>query len=548
MTERDQRDASDGLPTPDVAPHGRFSLSLVWLVPLIAALVGVALVVRAYLQAGPSITIRFDTAEGIEPGKTEVKYKEVTVGKVTATELDANQEKVIVRVDLRKDAAPLAVHDSRFWVVRPRVDMGGVSGLGTLLSGAFIGVDVGQSEKPRREFEGLEVPPAVTNDQEGRRFRLRSSDLGSLDIGSPVYYRRIPVGRVVGFELDDDGRTVTIQVFVDHPYDHFVTEKSRFWNASGIDVALSAGGVRVNTQSLVTVLVGGVAFQSLPGDPAAPAAQDETFALFRDEESALAPPDGAPLPLRMRYYQSVRGLEAGAPVDFQGIELGTVTGVQLEYEANGRQFAAIVDARIYPQRLGEAYAGLREVVPDGGDREVFAQLVAQGLRAQLRTGNLISGQLYVSLSFEPKARKLSVNGEPDGPLQVPTMLASFDQIQQQVADIVAKIDEVPFAAIAQDVRATLQSAEQLLKQFDGVLAPEMNALVKDTRRTMNVLNETLAQPDAPLQQEFRKTLEEFDRASRSMRDFTDFLQRHPESLIRGKANDPDPTDDFPNEP
>jgi len=557
MTEHDDISRGTELPEPELATPGRWSVSLVWLVPLVAALVGLVLVVRAYLQAGPSITITFDTAEGIEPGKTEVKYKDVVVGKVSSAELEDNHEFVIVHVDLSKEAASLAVEDSRFWVVRPRVDMGGVSGLGTLLSGAYIGVDVGQSNKARTEFEGLEVPPAVTNDQQGKRFQLRSSDLGSLDIGSPVYYRRIPVGRVVGFDLNPDGRKVTIQVFVDHPYDRFVTNRSRFWNASGVDVSVSAGGVRVNTQSLATVLVGGVAFQSLPGDdPGEMSDMDAAFPLFSDQNSALAPPDGDQLKLRMRFFQSVRGLAVGAPVDFQGIEIGTVSGIELEYDRDKKQFAALIDATVYPQRLGRAYRGLRDGVVDhdhgdeqpiNADRQVFTDMVNQGLRAQMRTGNLISGQLYIALAFEAKAKPVMVAADDGQPLEVPTSLASFDQIQQQVADIVDRLDEIPFGDIGRDLRDTVRSARDLLRQIDGEVTPELRRLLEDVRATVNAANQSLAQPDAPLQQNLTETLDELDRAARSMRSLTDYLQRHPESLIRGKANDPDPTDNFPNE-
>lgn len=550
MTEQPRH---EDLPSPEIAGRGRWSVSLVWLVPLVAAAVGVVLVVRAYLQAGPSITIEFDTAEGIDPGKTEVKYKDVTVGKVSATELGEDRESVIVHVDLSQEASSLAVEDTRFWVVRPRVDMGGVSGLGTLLSGAYIGVDVGTSKEERRHFDGLEVPPAVTSDQEGRRFLLHSADLGSLDIGSPVYFRRIPVGRVVGFDLNPDGRGVTIQVFVDRPYDRFVTTRTRFWNASGVDLNISAGGVRVNTQSLATVLIGGVAFQSLPGEqPAEAAERDRVFALFAEQSAALAPPDGKPLHLRMRFFQSVRGLAVGAPVDFQGIEIGTVSAIELEHDGGQRQFAARVDATVYPRRLGQAYQGLRDdLVPSehgpNADRHLFADMVAEGLRAQLRTGNLITGQLFVALSFEAGPKAIEVSALAEGPLEIPTTLGSFDQIQQQITSVVAKLDQIPFGDIGRELHAAIGAAKGLLQQIDGELAPELQRLVEEARATVDAANQSLAQPDAPLHQDLRETLEEVERASRSLRMLTDYLQRHPESLIRGKAGDPDPTDEFPNE-
>jgi paraquat-inducible protein B len=264
-------------PEPSIRGPSRLRVSVVWLVPLVAALVGLGLLLRAYVQAGPEITISFKNAEGLEAGKTEVKYKDVAIGRVREIELSSDHTQVLVRVELKKTNADLAVRDTRFWVVRPRADLGGVSGLGTLLSGAYIGMDVGRLKETTREFEGLELPPRVTNDQQGGRYLLRADNLGSLNIGSPVYYRRIPVGSVVGFDLEDRGQGVVVEVFVEAPYNHFVTQDTRFWNASGVDLSVDASGVKVNTQSLLTLVAGGVAFQS-GGQREAPVVEDNTSA------------------------------------------------------------------------------------------------------------------------------------------------------------------------------------------------------------------------------------------------------------------------------
>jgi Paraquat-inducible protein B len=233
---------------------------LVWLVPIVAALVGIGLVIRAMLAAGPTITVSFQTAEGLQAGKTEVKYKNVVVGRVTSIRLTRNFKGVVVTIDLTHNAAKLAVADTRFWVVRPRVDWGGVSGLNTLLSGAYIGVDVGSSKTPKRRFAGLSEPPAILHDQKGRRFLLHARTLGSLNIGSKIYYRKFAVGRVAGYKLDQDGQGVTIQLFVRAPYDNFVTRETHFWNASGVDLAVNANGLKLATESVASVLAGGVGF------------------------------------------------------------------------------------------------------------------------------------------------------------------------------------------------------------------------------------------------------------------------------------------------
>jgi paraquat-inducible protein B len=537
----DPRVPHEGLPQPTLQSPRRLNPLLVWLVPLVAALVGLVLVLRAVLSAGPTITIRFNNAEGLEPGKTVVKYKDVEIGKVRSISLSDDYQRVVVKVDLSKEAGPLAVDDTRFWVVRPRIDTGGVSGLGTLLSGAYIGVDVGRSEERRRDFEGLEVPPAVTNDRQGRRFTLTAEDQGSLDIGSLVYFRRIPVGRVVATQLDEDGEGVTLQIFVDAPYDKFVTADARFWNASGVDLRVGAAGLKLNTQSLASVLVGGVAFQHpADGQPGEPAAAGANFALHPDKTTAMAPPDGPPMRIRMRFDESVRGLASGAPVDFRGVELGTVDSVHMEYDRRRKKFSSAVVARIYPGRLGQAYHALAQ---NGDDKPVppavvFDKLVRDGLRAQLRTGNLITGQLYVALDMVPKAKPAGTAISVE-PFEIPTERGSLAALQTQIADIVRKLDEVPFGEIGRNARDALGSADKLLKQLDGELAPEARKVLEEAQRTLDSASQVLS-PDSGVPQDLSRTLGELERTARSMRALADYLQRHPESLLFGKADPVNP--------
>ena len=249
-------DLPPDLPEPIATPRSGWLPSLVWLVPLVAALVGIALVAKSVIDRGPTITISFSTAEGLEPGKTKVKYKDVDIGSVKTIRLSRDHTRVLVSVQLTKEADDFAVEDTRFWIVRPRIGTSGVTGLGTLLSGAYIGVDAGRSHESQSDFVGLEKPPAVTGDQKGRRFSLHGASLGSIDIGSPVYYRRVQVGQVVGFALDRDGTGVSIDVFVDSPYDQYVGLDSRWWHASGVDLRLDSSGLKLNTQSLATVIIG----------------------------------------------------------------------------------------------------------------------------------------------------------------------------------------------------------------------------------------------------------------------------------------------------
>jgi paraquat-inducible protein B len=539
----------DDLPQPEVR-KSKLGFSLIWLVPIIAALVGISLLVTHFTSAGPKITVTFLTAEGIEANKTQVKYKNVVIGKVTTMRLSKDRTHISVVIDLEKDAAAFATKGTRYWVVRPRIGASGVSGIDTLLSGAFIGADAGDSEEDQNDFTGLETPPAVTHGAPGRRFVLHATDLGSLDIGSPVYYRRIQVGRIVSYELDKDGKGVSLQLFIDGPNDRFVTKDARFWNASGVDVSLGADGLKLNTQSLATVIAGGVAFQSPPGphdETAAPEMND--FTLFSDQATAIAPPDGKARYIRMRFEHSLRGLTVDAPVEFLGVKFGRVVSVNLDYDAKTQTFPVIVGAVVYPDRLGQAHDKLAKLSGGTDDAEmpkIMSGLVAHGLRAQARNGNLLTGQLYIALDFDPKAKKVVFN-ENARPFEIPTTPGDFDHLQEQIASIVDKVEKIPFDSIGKNLDGSLHELNGTLKQVNTELLPEARRTLQGVNKTVGTANDALSE-DSPLQQNIGNTLEELQRTVRSVRAFTDYLGRHPEALLRGRGPDAAPPVSTPSTP
>jgi len=541
MTERDL----DDLPEPELRRQHRWSFSLIWLVPIVAALAGLVLVVRTYFEAGPTITISFETAEGLEAGKTEVRYKNVVVGKVKRITLTRDHTHIIAIVDINKDASSLAVEDSRFWVERPRIGINGISGIDTLLSGAYIGVDIGASSEKKDSYIGLEQPPPVTHDMKGKLFMLHTEDAGSLAIGSPLYYHRVAVGKVVESDLDADGKHVTVQVFVDAPHDQLVTDNTRFWNASGVDLSLNATGLKVNTQSLATVIAGGVAFQVFDDkDPGQPAADKSDFHLYSDQGLALAPPDGLPVEVLMHFDQSVRGLSTGAPVDFHGIGFGTVKSIELQFDPVKKEFYTDVTADVYPDRLGAAIKSMRalEKSTQTTANQMWGRMIERGLRAQLRSGNIITGQLFIAFEFVKNPAPASFDPEAK-PLVIPTAPGSMEQLQEQLQSIVHKLDGIPFDQIGQNLNATLKSANSLLSQLDKEVAPEAKATLHAAQQAMQSLDQSVASPDAPLQQDARRTLEELNRAATSLRTLADYLEQHPESLIRGKSNEQEPAGD-----
>ena len=541
------------LPVPRVIRKNPMRISMVWLVPIVALAVGVSLLVRTLTQVGPRIEIEFATAEGLEPNKTEVRYKEVVIGRVASVSLSEDRKRVIANVQLVRSAASVAVEDTSFWVVRPRIGTAGISGLGTLFSGSYIGVDAGVSDATRTHFVGLESPPYMLRGEPGGSYVLRADDLGSLEIGAPVYYRHTRVGRVVGYNLDAPEDALSVKIFVDAPYQQLVTTDSRFWNASGIDLTLNASGLTLNTETLASVLAGGIAFEN-PSAPnrAGPAPDGREFVLFENRRGALAPPDGPALAVRMVFDQSSRGLAVGAPIDFLGVEIGRVREITLQHDVARKRYPVQVLGDIYPLRLG----ALRHAMQLEGarpaasgvdvDTALLQRLVDGGLRAQMRTGNLLTGQLYVAFDFLGKgpAGKLAL---VDGATTVPSAPGTLSELQPQIAQIVANVNKIPFEAIGRDLQSTLKQANGAIAQ----LTPEAQKTLAEVTRTLATAQRTLGSvqgslenldhnvlnPNAPVQRGLEDTLGEVQRAAQSLRVLSDYLQRHPEAVLRGKPAD-----------
>lgn len=556
MSNDTQVPQTDRLPAPQRARQRDWLPSLVWLIPIIAGLIGIALVVKILVERGPVITISFRTAEGLEAGKTKVKYKEVDIGEVQSISVSKDRSQVLVKVQLSKEADSFTAVDTHFWVVKPRLDASGITGLGTLLSGAYIGADAGTSEDTTKEFVGMEVQPIVTRDASGKQYVLHAPDLGSLDVGSPVFYRRIKVGRVAAYDLDQDGKGVSLRIFIDAPYDKYVGLNTRFWNASGVDIQVNASGFKLNTQSLATVILGGLAFQSVDQDPGQPAQENTAFLLAQNQDQAFKEPDGKSETLVLHFNQSIRGLVPGAIVDFRGVVLGEVKSVGVEYDAKKREFSMPVAIEIYPERLGRKYSNDQKQSPYT-QQQRLEFMINRGLRAQLRTGNLLTGQLYIALDFFPKAPKMTVAAGDD--IELPTIPNGLDELQTQVATIAGNLSKVPFEQIGKDLQTTLvtlnktlKSTETLANSLNNDIAPEVTAAMKDVRKTLETADRTLhsadrtfssaertLSEDAPLQQDMRQTLQELARAAASLKVLTDYLEQHPESLLRGKAKDKD---------
>jgi len=541
---------TDPAPAPKlpIAAVGRRRLpSLIWLIPVVAAAVGLWLVAHTWLEQGPIVTIQFSSADGIEVGKTKIRYKSVDIGDVKGIEISEDRKAVVVSAQVAKSAWDLLSRDSKFFVVRPRISGGTVSGLSTLLSGAYIAIEPGTSKELTVNFVGLENPPEVTSDMQGREYILRGEQLGSLAYGTPVFYRRVNVGHVTKFSLDSDGRGVEVGVFVNAPYDRFVTSNTHFWHASGVDVTLDANGLKVSTESLVSIIEGGIAFQELADlpPPHGSAPSGASFTLYDDRAQAMQLPDLHREQFALYFPESLRGLSVGAPVDFRGIVVGEVKSLGVEYEKADSPIRFPVLINVYPDRLRSR--SLNGSSPgaysQAKSRAIIDRLVAHGMRGQLRTGNLLTGQLYIALDFFPDASKAAIDWSGTPPV-LATLPGGLTEIQDAVGRIARKLDRVPIERLSGELSqalvsldATLRSSQKLIGQLDSQVAPQATRTLAEAEQALRAANALLAQ-DAPLQKDVQNALKQVAQSARALAVLADYLERHPESLIHGKPEDP----------
>ncbi|MDX1814488.1 MAG: MlaD family protein [Thermodesulfobacteriota bacterium] len=527
-------------PAPNEAPAAEIrtkrGFSIVWVIPLVALIIGGWLAYKALSERGPTITITFENAESLEAGKTKIKFKDVEVGEVKGIALSKDLSHVVVTAEMTKGTEPYLTDQTRFWVVRARVAAGEVSGLGTLFSGAYIGVDPKEEGKPQNHFKGLEVPPVLTGDLPGRHFTLRAKDLGSIDIGTPVYYRKVKVGKVVSYALDVKQDDLKIRVFIQAPYHEKVNKETRFYNASGIDVVLDSSGLRVNTESMVSVVLGGIAFENPVGMIASEQAPEEfAFQLYPDRESSKQKEYTEKRYYLLYFQDDVRGLSNGAPVSFRGIQVGKVLDFSLVFDWEKRDFQIPVLIEIEPERMAQIHGKL----PKG--RVLIDEFVARGLRAQLKTGNLITGQKFIDLAFHRDAPPAKVRRDEVYPV-LPTIPQPLEQMIASVEEIVNRLKKIPTDEIGRDVKTAVESLDNVLRRTDAMVGHINEKVLPELAETLKKLQTSLAEiekgygADSSTNQDLRKALDELSEAARSIRVLTEYLQRHPESLIRGKGD------------
>ena len=539
---------------PEAQVQTKRSFSIIWVVPIIALLIGGWLTFKAMSEKGPEITITFETADGLVAGKTSVKFKDVDVGKVTKLELNDDASGVVATVEMTNNASSYLTDKTQFWVVRATVAAGEISGLGTLLSGAYIGCNPSTEGKKQTHYKGLEKPPILTADLPGRHFVLKSKELGSLDLGSPIYYRGIKVGQVVDYDFDETAEAVLFKVFIRDPFHKKVTDNTRFWNASGVDFTMDATGIKMDTQSLVSIMLGGVAFD-LPehAQQGEQAEEDKDFLLYEDRDASNEVSYNIKQYYLMYFNQSVRGLSPGAPVEILGIKVGEVVKVELLFDQTTLEFLIPVLVYFEPERLNlliteegkvaRGTAKAEEIEATQKDKQgrnmVVKELVARGFRAQLKTGNLLTGQLFVDLANYPDAPPKELMTE-QGYTVFPTIPAPFEQIVNRVDNILKKVEKVPFDKIGMDLQLAVESLTKTLdeiKDMSGNInqetVPKINAALDQMQEAMKGVESTLG-PDSALSYNARQVTNELSMAIRSIRSLLEYLERDPQALLLGK--------------
>ncbi|MFL5287247.1 MAG: intermembrane transport protein PqiB [Rhodopila sp.] len=537
-------------------------VSLIWAIPIVTLLVGAWLAWQTLSQRGPLITITFQMAEGLTANQSHVRHKDVDMGVVQRIVLTPDRKRVQVTVRMSRGAEPLLVQGTEFWVVRPRFFAGSISGLQTLVSGSYIDMSPGpEGATAKRDFTGLENPPVLLSDVPGRTFLLKAERLGSISLGSPVLFRDLDVGEVLGWDVGEMARNVTIHVFVRDPFDKYVRDGSRFWNASGASVELGPTGLRFEAESLRAVLLGGIAFET-PDDASAgvESGGDHTFTLFQTKEAADASVFKRSLPFVVNMTTSVSGLSAGSPVMLHGIKIGEVSSVALRYDRSTDAVVVPVHFTLEPGRIAELD------LPTGGDLDGWmADLLHRGLRVKLETANFLTGQKQLSMDVFADAQPAELRKQGDA--YVIPLEGGGEDIATSAGNLVSRLNAIPFDSIGNNLNRTLQGASALVNNPDlaasaaqlretlasaqalitalnhGVASAlqRLPAIANGLDAAVNNTNKVLASVQASYGTDSRfsrsvdTAMNELSEAARSIRVLADLLSRHPEALIRGRT-------------
>lgn len=526
---------SDTPPPPLTAPSAKLRrprFQLVWLIPVVAAIIAGYLGYRTIMERGPLLTLTFNSGDGLAAGQTQLNYKAVSLGTVESIDLARDNSHVIVQVRMTNVGARFLTNHARFWVVRPRFNVSDVSGIETLLSGSYITVDPGQpGGAAQSEFTGLEEPPGVRSDQPGSTYTLTADSVGSFNSGSPVFYRDVQVGEVLGYNMGDGLGPVKIAIFIKAPFDKLVRPDSRFWNTSGISLGFNGGVLQLQLQSVQALVAGGIAF-SVPDTARTqnPSPDNAVFPLYPSQQSAEAASYSKQLKLVTYFTSNVSGLTPGAPVQALGIQVGVVSHVTLQLDRVTGLARVRVDMDVQPQRFDTAAARF----PVKELRRELQLMVDQGMRAQLGTASYITGQKLVSFVYIPNAPKVTVVID-GGASFIPSVPGGLDQTLASANALITNINKMDFKQIGDNLNKLLITANGTLggPQVKQTLT-QLDQTLKTADTTLTMLNQGFG-TDSDFQRGLNQLLQQTTQTEQSVQSLTDYLGRHPQSLLLGRS-------------
>jgi len=518
----------------------------VWLFPIGAAAIVLWLAWRNLAERGPAITISFRNVDGLQAGQTKIQHRNVDLGTVESLELTPDMSRVIVHARMTRQATNHLTPNTRFAIIAPHVGVGGISGLSTLVSGSYIEMYPGKpSDESKRDFVGLDEPPALAPDTKGRSFTLLANDLGSLTRGSPISYNGITVGEVEDYVLRPNNKGVQVTAFVRSPYETLVHPETRFWNAGGVDLTLGSQGLRIRANSWEQLLSGGIAFAT-PTEVLGkePSANDAVFGLYDNRRAADRAPQGQTLNYVADFLGNQRGLDTGTAVELQGIEVGEVTEAHLAYDEKRHTLVTRANFYVDPERV--------EILnmPKGADanqhdavQKWIETLVNDGMRAQVSSASLLTGTKLVGLEMVANAPKAHIEHEGEA-MMIPTSTAGdFTAVLQDLQSVLKNIDR---ATSGPQLGHALQSLDETLTRLNKVthdIEPDIKSLIKSLRDTADSAQSTLntiqgiAGNSAPTGTDLPRMMRELTEAARSVRGLADYLDRHPEALLRGRKGE-----------
>lgn len=514
-----------------VAKVGRMKrFSPIWTIPVLTALIGLWIIIYYFMTQGPALTLVTDNAEGIIDGKTAIKSRSVDIGIVEQVNLSGDLNKVIIKARLNRDMNDLLKEDSVFWVVKPQIGRDGVSGLGTLLSGAYIELSPGKSATEKKDFRLLDSPPISSPDTKGVRLTLVSKQSGVLGTGDPVLFRGVRVGSIESHNFDTEKRAMTYKLFINAPFDKLVTSNVRFWQDSGFTFDISAEGMKIGMSSLQTLVSGGVSFDIPNGWTEGEAVSDgATYELFSDRSSIQESIYTRHENFIVLFNDSIRGLSKGAPVELKGIRVGTVIEVPHYLPGMWNDFTEGPNIPILISIEPERIQGKIETIEKL--HEIIANAQKHGFRAALKSGNLLTGALYVDLDFYENAKEwVAPPLNYDYPV-IASVSAGLSQLQQKLMTTLDKINNLPVEATVNELNQTLRESQSLLKNMndamssvDKLLADKhTQTLPANMQKSLIELNKTLKglQPGSPA---YRKMVDDMNRLDDLLREMQPLVQ------------------------